>query len=221
MERDCRLRFKQRNSLVDQFVPWTIMYLCFPSCDEQSVALAIQGMFSNRQQLDAEIEKLQNDVLFAQALAIQGMFSNRQQLDAEIEKLQNDVLFAQEEDRDISALEKGIEAERRLAHLKLLRRDQKFRTVQDMKEEIKFLSVDLQQVSSLEDRLSIVKKINALLEQIGPDEICVIDESNVRGKQDAQQQVGGTREKVFCQEICIHLHHSPSRLSRLHANYFF
>ena len=191
MERDCRQRFKQRNSLVDQFVPWTIMYLCFPSCDEQSVALAIQGMFSNRQQLDAEIEKLQNDVL-----------------------------FAQEEDRDISALEKGIEAERRLAHLKLLRRDQKFRTVQDMKEEIKFLSVDLQQMSSLEDRLSIVKKINALLEQIGPDEICVIDESNVRGKQDAQQ-VGRTRETVFCQEICIHLHHSPSRLSRLHANYFF
>ena len=77
--------------------------------------------------------------------------------------------------------------------------------------------MDLQQVSSLEDRLSIVKKINALLEQIGPDEICVIDESNVRGKQDAQQ-VGGMRETVFCQEICIHLHHSPSRLSRL---YFF
>ena len=148
------------------------------------------------------------------------MFSSRQELDAEIEKLQNDVLFAQEEDPDISALEKGIEAERRLARLKLLRRDQKFRAIQDMKEEIKFLSMDLQQVSSLEDRLSIVKKINALLEQIGPDEICVIDESNVRGKQDAQQ-VGGTRETVFCQEICIHLHHSPSRLSRLHANSFF
>ena len=135
------------------------------------------------------------------------MFSNRQELDAEIQKLQNDVLFAQEEDRDVSALEKGIEAERRLARLKLLRRDQKFRTMQDMKEEIKFLSMDLQQV---------VKKINALLEQIGPDEICAIDESNVRGKQDAQQ-VGGTGETVFCQEICIHLHHSPSRLSRLHA----
>ena len=191
MERDCRLRFKQRNSLLDQFVPWTIIYLCFPSCDEQSVALAIQGMFSNRQQLDAEIEKLQNDVL-----------------------------FAQEEDRDIRALEKGIEAERRLARLKLLRHDQKFRTMQDMKEEIKFLSMDLQHVSSLEDRLSIVKKINTLLEQIGPDEICVIDESNVRGEQDAQQ-VGGMRETVFCQEICIHLHHSPSRLSRLHANSFF
>ena len=185
MKRDCRLRFKQRNSLVDQFAPCTIIYLCFPSCDEQSVALAIQGMFSSRQKLDAEIEKLQNDVL-----------------------------FAQEEDRDISAIETGIEAERRLARLKLLRRDQKFRTMQDMKEEIKFLSMDLQQVSS---RLSIVKKINALLEQIGPDEICVIDESNVRGKQDAQQ-VGGMRETVFCQEICIHLHHSPSRLSRL---YFF
>ena len=77
------------------------------------------------------------------------MFSSRQELDAEIEKLQNDVLFAQEEDPDISALEKGIEAERRLARLKLLRRDQKFRAIQDMKEEIKFLSMDLQQVSSL------------------------------------------------------------------------
>ena len=162
---------------------------CFPSC-EQSVALAIQGMFSSRQELDAEIEKLQNDVL-----------------------------FAQEEDRDISALGKGIEAERRLPPFKLLRRAQKSSTMQDMKEEIKFLVMDLEQMSSLEDRLSIVKKINALLAQIGPDEICAIDESNVRGKQDAHE-VGRTRETVFCQEICIHLHHSPSRLSRLHANYF-
>ena len=40
------------------------------------------------------------------------------------------------------------------------------------------------------------------------------------GKQDAQQ-VGGTRERVFCQEICIHLHHSPSRLPRLHTHYLF
>ena len=76
-------------------------------------------------------------------------------------------------------------------------------------------------MSSLKDRLSIVKKINALLEHIGPDEMCAIDESNVRGKQDAQQQVGGTREIVFCREMCIPLHHSTSRLSRLHANYFF
>ena len=40
------------------------------------------------------------------------------------------------------------------------------------------------------------------------------------GKQDAQK-VGGTRERVFCQESCIRLHHSPSRLPRLHANYLF
>ena len=153
-------------------------------------------------------------------LVIQGMFSSRQELDAEIEKLQHDVLFAQEEDRDISAVEKGIDAERRLRRLKLLRHDQKFRTMQDRKDEIKFLSMDLEEMSSLEDRLSIVKKINALVEQLGPDEMCPIDESNVQGKQDAQQ-VGGTRETVFCQEMCIHLHHSPSRLSRLHANYFF
>ena len=110
------------------------------------------------------------------------MFSSRQELDTEIEKLQHDVLFAQEENRDISALEKGIEAERRLPRLKLLRRDQKFRTMQDMKEEIKFLSMDLEQISSLEDRLSVVKKINALVEQLGPDEMCAIDESNVRGR---------------------------------------
>ena len=154
------------------------------------------------------------------ALVIQGMFSSRQELGAENKKLQNDVLFAQEENRDISALGKGIEAERRLPRLKLLRRDQKLSTMQDMKEDIKFLVMDLEQMSSLEDRLSIVKKINTLLEQIGPDEICATDESNVRGKQDTQE-VGGTRETVFCQEICIHLHHSPSRLSRLHANYFF
>ena len=115
------------------------------------------------------------------ALAIQGMFSRRQELDAEIEKLQHDVLFAQEEDRDISAVEKGIEAERRLPRLLLLRRDQKFRTMQDRKEEIKFLSMELEEMSSLEDRLSIVKKINALVEQFGPDEMCAIDESNVRG----------------------------------------
>ena len=37
----------------------------------------------------------------------------------------------------------------------------------------------------------------------------------------AAQQVGGTRERVFCQEICIHLHHSPSKLPRLHTNYLF
>ena len=121
------------------------------------------------------------------------MFSSRQELDAEIEKLQHDVLFAQEENRDISALEKGIEAERRLPRLKLLRRDQKFRTMQDLKEDIKFLSMDLEEKSSLEDILSIMKKINALVEQLGPDEMCAIDESNVRGKQDAQQ-VRGTRE---------------------------
>ena len=163
---------------------------CFPSC-EQSVTLAIQGMFSSRQELDAEIEKLQHDVL-----------------------------FAQEENRDISALEKGTEAERRLPRLKLLRRHQKFRTMQDLKEEIKFLSMDLEETSSLEDRLSIVKKINALVEELGPDEMCAIDESNVRGKQDAQQ-VGGTRATVFCREMCILLQHSPSRLSRLRANYFF
>ena len=116
------------------------------------------------------------------ALAIQGMFSSRQELDAEIEKLQQDVLFAQEENWDISALEKGIEAERRLPELKLLRSDPKFRTMQDMIEEIKFLSMDLEEMSSLEDRLSIVKKIKALLEQLGPDKVCAIDESNLRGR---------------------------------------
>ena len=113
------------------------------------------------------------------ALAIQGMFSSRQEFDAEIEKLQHDVVFAQEEDRDISALEKDIEAERRRRRLEFLRRDQKFRTMQDMMEEIKFLSME--EISSLEDRLSIVKKNNALVEQFGPDEMCAIDESNVRG----------------------------------------
>ena len=189
MERECRLCFKQRNSLLDQ-LSCGLFYILFPSC-EQSVALAIQRMFSSRHELDAEIEKLQHDVL-----------------------------FAQEENRDISALEKGIEAERRLPRLKSLRRDQKFRTMQDLKEEIKFLSMDLEETSSLEDRLSIVKKINALVEELGPDEMCAIDESNVRGKQDAQQ-VGGTRETMFCREMCILLHHSPSRLSRLRANYFF
>ena len=112
------------------------------------------------------------------ALAIQGMFSSRLELDAEIEKLQHDVLFAQEEDRDISALEKDIEAERRRRRLEFLRHDQKFRTMQDRKDEIKFLSMDLEEMSSLEDRLSIVKKINAPVEQLGPDEICAID---VRG----------------------------------------
>ena len=85
------------------------------------------------------------------ALAIQGMFSSRLELDAEIEKLQHDVLFAQEEDRDISALEKDIEAERRRRRLEFLRRDQKFRTMQDRKDEIKFLSMDLEEMSSLED----------------------------------------------------------------------
>ena len=116
------------------------------------------------------------------ALAIQDLFSSRQELDAEIEKLQQAVLFAQEENWDIGVVEKGIEAERRLPELKLLRRDQKFRTMQDVKEEIKFLSMDLEQISSLEDRFSIVKKINALLEQLGPDEMCAVDESNVRGR---------------------------------------
>ena len=116
------------------------------------------------------------------ALAIQRMFSSRHELDAEIEKLPQDVLFAQEQNWDISALEKGIEAERRLPELKLLRRDQKFRTMQDKKEEIKCLSMDLEQMSSLKDRLSIVKKIKAPLEQLGPDEMCAIDESNVRGR---------------------------------------
>ena len=183
MERECRLRFKQRNCLLDQ-LSCGLFYILFPSC-EQSVALTIQRMFSSRHELDAEIEKLQHDVL-----------------------------FAQEEDRDIGALEKGIEAERRLPLLKLLRRDQKFRTMQDKKEEIKCLSMDLEQMSSLKDRLPIVKKINALLEHICPDEMCPIDESYVRGKQDAQQ-VGGTRETVFWQEICVYLHRSPSRLSKL------
>ena len=116
------------------------------------------------------------------ALAIQRMFSSRHELDAEIEKLQQDVLFAQEQNWDISALEKGIEAERRLPELKLLRSDPKFRTMQDMIEEIKFLSMDLEEMSSLEDRLSIVKKIKALLEQLGPDKMRAIDEPNVRGR---------------------------------------
>ena len=141
------------------------------------------------------------------------MFSSRQELDTEIEELQLDVLFAQEENWDMD-----IAPERRLPHLKLLRHDQKFRTMQDIKEEIKFLSMDLEQMSSLEDRLPFVKKINSLLEQIGPDKMC--DESNVRDKQDARK-VGRTRERSFCQEICIHLHHFPSRLSRLHLTTFF
>ena len=58
----------------------------------------------------------------------------------------------------------------------------KFRTMQDMKEEIKFVSMDLEKMSSLEDRLSIGKKINALLEQLGRVEMCAVDESNVRGR---------------------------------------
>ena len=91
------------------------------------------------------------------------MYSCRAELDKNIEKLSRTIECACRERRNVNALEEAIEAESSLPLMEWLRdHDEKFRSVQELEENIDQLDGELQEIEVLAGCLPIARKIEAL-----------------------------------------------------------
>ena len=91
------------------------------------------------------------------------MYSCRAELDTNIEKLVSAIECAHKERRNVNVLEEAIEAESLLPLMEGLRdHDEKFRSVQELEENINQLDGELQEIEVLAGCLPIARKIEAL-----------------------------------------------------------
>ena len=66
---------------------------------------------------------------------------------------------AKYERRNIAALEEGVKAELLLPIMQSLRLEEKFRSAQDLRDQIARLETELQRIQGIQERIPIVKQI--------------------------------------------------------------
>ena len=87
------------------------------------------------------------------------MFSCREELETEIKNTQNTIYQASLECEDVNVLQKAAKAEMILPFMKSLRNHGKFRTVQDLQEEIYDLKGQVLEQPSFRERIPLAKRI--------------------------------------------------------------
>ena len=99
------------------------------------------------------------------------MYSSQEELDNEIENMERMVQRAQDERRNMEILKNGIHAQDLLPHLHSFRQHCKLPTVQEMKNEIQRLRMELTNIPNLRDRLPAMERINSLVTKVGDEDV--------------------------------------------------
>ena len=95
------------------------------------------------------------DVFFS----LQSVYSNRHELDSEINRLQLAIENAKHERRDVAVLKEGEKAELVLPIMQSLCHDEKYRSVQDVHDQIDKLETELEKTQCIAERTPIVQQI--------------------------------------------------------------
>ena len=90
------------------------------------------------------------------------MYSCRAELDEEIKKLEAAIQRAKSEYVDVEVLNAGANAEKLLPILQSLCDEPKFRSVQDLQQEIEKLNATVTNMNEIQDRILIAQRINKL-----------------------------------------------------------
>ena len=119
------------------------------------------------------------------------MYSCRAELDTKIQKLIRAIERGHKERRNVSALEEAIEAKSLLPLMEWLRdHDEKFRSVQELEENINQLEGELQEIDVLEGYLPIARKIEALEKLVAKNKK-LEDERNHAGQNSEDESESG------------------------------
>ena len=86
------------------------------------------------------------------------MYSCRAELDEEMEKIEHAIQRAKSEYVDVEVLNEGVNAKKLLPFLQCLCDEPKFRTVQDLQQEIEKLNVTVNNMDEFQDRLPILNE---------------------------------------------------------------
>ena len=142
------------------------------------------------------------------------MYSCRAELDAEIAKLLLAIELAKVEYRDEEVLDQGAKAQSLLPLLESLYEEEKFFSVQDLEKKIDELTVRMESLDAIQDRIPLVQKVKqltAFLEQngvISEDKVLLGNKAgSLKGSKFFVQFVGVFYDKlVYPGDVDIKLH---------------
>ena len=89
----------------------------------------------------------------------QSVYSSRIELDSEMKRLHEAIQSAKLERRNVAVMEEGKKAELLLPVMQSLCKDEKYRSVQDLHDQIDKLSTQLEQFQDMDERIPVVKQI--------------------------------------------------------------